>query len=193
MLPTTCQEFVPAVTEAGLARRRLGCGAGSTHPGHVTVSKSLPLPEPQCSSSGGWVSSPAPTSAHLWGATFHVNLTCVPSKRVIVNKSRQHLKGRELQFVTKCVRMAHFRPSGPNALAPWPRPGSWSPGQARGWAAVPCPGLPLGMSGLHEFVKWRRWLVPVPGSLPRYLLPPGQASRSRGQPGKTRCRPRSHA
>lgn len=53
---------------------------------------------------------PRPTSAHLWGATFHVNLTCVPSKRVIVNKSRQHLKGRELQFVTKCVRMAHFRP-----------------------------------------------------------------------------------
>lgn len=62
-------------------------GTGSTHPGHVTLSKPLHLLEPQCCSSGEWVSNPAPLSLHLWGATFNVNLTYVHLKRVIVNES----------------------------------------------------------------------------------------------------------
>lgn len=85
-------------------------GTGSTHPGHVTLSKPLHLLEPQCCSSGEWVSNPAPLSLHLWGATFNVNLTYVHLKRVIVNESLRHLKGRELQGFTNCVKAAHFWP-----------------------------------------------------------------------------------
>lgn len=92
------------------SREAAAAWTGSTHPGHVTLSKSLPLPEPHCSSSGEWVSNPAPISVHVWGATFNVSLTYVHLKRVIVNESLQHLKGRELQFFTKCVKMAHFWP-----------------------------------------------------------------------------------